>query len=157
MPVTHDYVEQRAGDYWITGTQVSLNSLVQVFRHGAAPMTIARFYPALSIEQVYAPSPSTLLIGPRLTPVCNGMPKGCEVSRTLSRCYPFRCRLFKVERNGDVLRASLGGEQQNVTARCLREAPSPQTDPPPRGLRSKALLDTTEYEPAKGSVTTKCD
>ena len=53
MPVTHDYVEQRAGDYWITGTQVSLNPLVQVFRHGAAPMTIARFYPALSIEQVY--------------------------------------------------------------------------------------------------------
>jgi uncharacterized protein (DUF433 family) len=53
MPVTHDYVEQRGGDYWVTGTQVSLNSLVQVFHHGAAPTTIARFCPALSIEQVY--------------------------------------------------------------------------------------------------------
>ena len=69
MPVTHDYVEQRAGDYWITGTQVSLNSLVQVFRHGAAPNRPSPdSTPRFLSNKSMAPSPSTLLIGPRLTP-----------------------------------------------------------------------------------------
>ena len=47
------YIEQRDGGYWITGTRVSLDSLVYAFRRGAAPETIRRSFPALTLEEVY--------------------------------------------------------------------------------------------------------
>lgn len=47
------YIEQRDGGYWITGTRVSLDSLVYAFRRGAAPDTIRRSFPALTLEEVY--------------------------------------------------------------------------------------------------------
>ena len=47
------YVEQRDGGYWITGTRVSLDSLVEAFNRGAAPETIRRSFPLLNLEEVY--------------------------------------------------------------------------------------------------------
>lgn len=47
------YVEQRDGGYWITGTRVSLDSVVEAFNRGAAPETIRRSFPLLSLEEVY--------------------------------------------------------------------------------------------------------
>jgi uncharacterized protein (DUF433 family) len=47
------YVEQRDGGYWIAGTRVSLDSLVEAFNRGAAPETIRRSFPVVSLEEVY--------------------------------------------------------------------------------------------------------
>jgi uncharacterized protein (DUF433 family) len=47
------YVEQRDGGYWIRGTRVSLDSIVHAFKRGAAPETIRRSFPLLSLEEVY--------------------------------------------------------------------------------------------------------
>lgn len=47
------YVEQRDGGYWIAGTRVSLDSIVYAFRDGAAPESIQRSFPVLTLEEVY--------------------------------------------------------------------------------------------------------
>jgi uncharacterized protein (DUF433 family) len=47
------YVEQRDGGYWITGTRISLDSIVAAFNRGAAPETIRRSFPLLTLEEVY--------------------------------------------------------------------------------------------------------
>jgi uncharacterized protein (DUF433 family) len=47
------YVEEREGGYWIAGTRISLNSIVYAFRRGAAPETIRRSFPLLTLEEVY--------------------------------------------------------------------------------------------------------
>jgi uncharacterized protein (DUF433 family) len=47
------YVEKRDDGYWISGTRVSLESIVYTFRRGASPETIKSSFPALTLEQVY--------------------------------------------------------------------------------------------------------
>jgi len=47
------YVDQRDGGYWVAGTRVSLDSLIYAFRRGAAPETIRRSFPVLTLEDVY--------------------------------------------------------------------------------------------------------
>ena len=47
------YVEQRDGGYWVSGTRISLDSIVAAFNRGAAPETIRRSFPLLTLEQVY--------------------------------------------------------------------------------------------------------
>lgn len=48
------YVEKRGKDYWITGTRVSLDSVVFAFLDGLSPETIAtECFPVLTLEQVY--------------------------------------------------------------------------------------------------------
>jgi uncharacterized protein (DUF433 family) len=47
-----EYVEQREGGYYVTGSRVSLASVVHQFQEGSAPKTI-RHFPTLSLEQVY--------------------------------------------------------------------------------------------------------
>ena len=47
------YVEQRDGGYWVAGTRVSLDSIVYAFRRGAAPESIKRSFPVLSLEEIY--------------------------------------------------------------------------------------------------------
>jgi uncharacterized protein (DUF433 family) len=50
----HEYVEQRNGGYYVSGTRVSLDSVVHEFLRGAAPETIFRSFPLLgSLERVY--------------------------------------------------------------------------------------------------------
>lgn len=48
-----EYVEQRDGGFWVTGTRVSLDSLVFAFLRGESPEGIAESYPAVSLEQVF--------------------------------------------------------------------------------------------------------
>lgn len=47
------YVEQRDGGYWIKGTRISLDSIVYAFNRGAAPESIKRAFPLLTLEEIY--------------------------------------------------------------------------------------------------------
>ena len=48
------YVEQREKGYWISGSRVSLESVVFAFLDGLSPETIAsECFPVLTLEQVY--------------------------------------------------------------------------------------------------------
>ena len=47
-----DYVEEHSGAYFITGTRVSLDSVVFAFLRGESPEGIAESFPALALEQV---------------------------------------------------------------------------------------------------------
>lgn len=48
------YVEARDGGYWISGTRVSLDSVVVAFLQGLSPESIAaECFPTLTLEQVY--------------------------------------------------------------------------------------------------------
>ena len=47
------YVKQRDGGYWITGTRIALDSIVYAFKRGAAPESIQRAFPLLTLEEVY--------------------------------------------------------------------------------------------------------
>jgi uncharacterized protein (DUF433 family) len=48
------YVEKRDEGYWVTGTRVSLDSIVFAFLGGLSPETIvAECFPVLTLEQVY--------------------------------------------------------------------------------------------------------
>jgi uncharacterized protein (DUF433 family) len=51
--MTKEYVEKREGAYRISGTRVSLDSIVYAFLRGAAPESIAQSFPALTLEEVY--------------------------------------------------------------------------------------------------------
>src|SRR5258708_38747256 len=51
--MARDYIEKRDGGYWVTGTRVSLDSIVYAFLRGAAPESIAQSYPVLGLEEVY--------------------------------------------------------------------------------------------------------
>ena len=51
--MTKNYVEQRDGGYWITGTRISLDSVAYAFQRGAPPESIVRSFPLLTLEQVY--------------------------------------------------------------------------------------------------------
>ena len=47
------YVEQRDSGYWITGTRISLDSIVYAFKRGVAPESIQRAFPLLTLEEIY--------------------------------------------------------------------------------------------------------
>jgi uncharacterized protein (DUF433 family) len=47
------HIEQREDGYWITGTCVSLDSVVAAFLNGQTAESIAQAFPALALEQVY--------------------------------------------------------------------------------------------------------
>ena len=48
-----DYVEQREGGYWISGTRISLDSVVYSYKRGAAPESIQRAFPLATLEEIY--------------------------------------------------------------------------------------------------------
>ncbi len=48
-----EYVEKRDGGFYISGTRVSLDSIVYEFRNGASPESIAQSFPVLRLEEVY--------------------------------------------------------------------------------------------------------
>lgn len=47
------YVEMRDGAYWVSGTRVSLDSIVYAFLDGQTPESIGQSFPVLTLEQVY--------------------------------------------------------------------------------------------------------
>ena len=51
---TSEYIEQRDGGYWISGTRVSLDSIVYRFLEGLSAESIRTdCFPVLTLEQVY--------------------------------------------------------------------------------------------------------
>ena len=48
-----EYVEQRNGGYYVTGSRVSLASIIYEYRDGAAPESIRQNFPTLSLEQIH--------------------------------------------------------------------------------------------------------
>jgi uncharacterized protein (DUF433 family) len=53
MGMEKTYVEQRDGGYWITGTRISLDSIVYAFKRGVAPESMQRAFPLLTLEEIY--------------------------------------------------------------------------------------------------------
>ena len=49
----NQYVEKREGGYYVSGTRVSLDSVVHAFLRGESPEGIVESFPALSLEQAY--------------------------------------------------------------------------------------------------------
>ena len=47
------YIEERDGALYLTGTRVSLDSVVIQFQQGAAPEKIVESFPVLKLAQVY--------------------------------------------------------------------------------------------------------
>jgi uncharacterized protein (DUF433 family) len=48
-----EYVEERDGTYYVTGTRVSLDSLVYAFGRGESPETIRQNFDTLQLDEVY--------------------------------------------------------------------------------------------------------
>lgn len=48
-----EYVEQQDQGYWVTGTRVSLDSIVHAFRNGQTAESIVQSFPVLTLEQAY--------------------------------------------------------------------------------------------------------
>ncbi len=48
-----DYIEEREGNYYVTGTRVSLDSIVHGFRRGESPETICQNFEVLHLEEIY--------------------------------------------------------------------------------------------------------
>jgi uncharacterized protein (DUF433 family) len=48
-----EYVELRNGGYYVTGSRVSLASIIYEYRDGAAAETIRQNFPTLSLEQIH--------------------------------------------------------------------------------------------------------
>jgi uncharacterized protein (DUF433 family) len=49
----NDYVQRRSEDYMLTGSRVSLASIVTCWKEGLSPESIRDEFPSLSLEQVY--------------------------------------------------------------------------------------------------------
>jgi len=49
----NEYVEEAEGAYRLTGSRVSLDSIVYCFREGLSPESITESFPTLTLEQVY--------------------------------------------------------------------------------------------------------
>ena len=47
------YIEQREESYFIRGSRVSLDSVVNAFSNGVSPESIVQSFPVLNLEQVY--------------------------------------------------------------------------------------------------------
>ena len=48
-----EYIEERDGNYYVTGTRISLDSIVHAFRRGESPETICQNFELLRLEEVY--------------------------------------------------------------------------------------------------------
>jgi hypothetical protein len=51
--LSKQYVEQREASYWLSGSRVSLDSIVYSFLRGELPEQIVQAFPSLTLEQVY--------------------------------------------------------------------------------------------------------
>ena len=51
--MSKEYIEQRDGSYYVSGTRVSLDSLIHAFRRGESPETICQNFEILHLEEVY--------------------------------------------------------------------------------------------------------
>ena len=50
--MAREYIEERDGNYYVTGTRISLDSIVHSFRRGESPETICQNFDVLRLEEV---------------------------------------------------------------------------------------------------------
>ena len=48
--MTKEYIEQRDGNYYVSGTRVSLDSLIHAFHRGESPETICQNFELLHLD-----------------------------------------------------------------------------------------------------------
>ena len=48
-----EYIEHREGSYYVSGTRISLDSIVHAFLRGESPETICQNFELLRLEEVY--------------------------------------------------------------------------------------------------------
>src|SRR5437773_4740431 len=48
-----EYIDERAGGYYVAGTRISLDSIIHAFRRGESPETICQNFELLRLEEVY--------------------------------------------------------------------------------------------------------
>jgi uncharacterized protein (DUF433 family) len=53
LEMANEYVEERDGAYYVSGTRLSLDSIVYAFLRGESPEGIVDSFPSLSLEQAY--------------------------------------------------------------------------------------------------------
>jgi uncharacterized protein (DUF433 family) len=51
--MTSEYIEERNGGYYISGTRISLDSIVYSFERGNSPELIQQSFPRLKLAQIY--------------------------------------------------------------------------------------------------------
>jgi uncharacterized protein (DUF433 family) len=51
--MSKEYIEERDGNYYVSGTRISLDSIVHAFRRGESPETICQNFELLRLEEVY--------------------------------------------------------------------------------------------------------
>lgn len=51
--MTSEYIEERNGGYYVTGTRISLDSVVYSFERGNSPEAIQKEFPLLKLPQIY--------------------------------------------------------------------------------------------------------
>ena len=51
--MSREYIERQEGGYYVSGTRVSLDSLIHAFRRGESPETICQNFEVLRLEEVY--------------------------------------------------------------------------------------------------------
>ena len=51
--MAREYIEQRDGSYYLTGTRISLDSIVHAFRRGDSAETICQNFELLRLAEVY--------------------------------------------------------------------------------------------------------
>jgi uncharacterized protein (DUF433 family) len=51
--MTSEYIEERNGGYYVSGTRISLDSVVYSFNRGNSPEAIQEEYPLLKLPQIY--------------------------------------------------------------------------------------------------------
>jgi uncharacterized protein (DUF433 family) len=53
MEAAKIYVEEREGGYYVTGSRVSLDSIVYAYLRGESPEGIGESFPAVTLEQIF--------------------------------------------------------------------------------------------------------
>ena len=51
--MSREYIERQEGGYYVSGTRVSLDSLIHAFRRGESQETICQNFEVLRLEEVY--------------------------------------------------------------------------------------------------------
>src|SRR5258708_40229865 len=61
-----EYIEERDGSYYVSGTRISLDSVVHLFRRGESPETICQNFELLRLEEGYGAIPFYLANQPAI-------------------------------------------------------------------------------------------
>ena len=79
------YVEFWDEGYWVTGTRVSLDSIVYAFLDGQASESIAQSFPVLTLEQIYGAIAFYLAHQPKIEAYLETVKTDFEAKRKASR------------------------------------------------------------------------